>query len=141
MRRVTTGLGSLVIAAGLATTVAFGSAGAAPHVGAAGDELPNPVEEKRRELREAALQKVLKGDAKVENRNGSKVVKVGESQMTTVSGTVAEQDQYVELQREKTDKIFVVLAEFGDERHPNYPDKDQDPKTAGPATFNGPLHN
>src|SRR4051794_1298954 len=148
MRRVTAGLGSLAVAAGLATTVAFGSAGAAPPVGAAGqapgatsDELPNPVEEKRRELREAALQRVLKGDAKVQNRNGSKVVKVGTTATSTVSGTVAGEDQYVELQREKTDKIFVILAEFGNERHPDYPDKDQSAATPGPTDWNGPLHN
>ena len=148
MRRFTAGLGSLAVAAGLASTVALSSASAVPPEGSAGqpqqvvsDELPNPAETKRRELREAALQKVLKGEAKVQNRNGSKVVKVGETQTTTVSGTVAEQDQYVELQREKTDKIFVILAEFGTERHPSYPDKDQDPNTAGPTTWNGPLHN
>ena len=148
MRRFTAGLGSLAVAAGLASTVALSSASAVPPEGSAGqpqqvvsDELPNPAETKRRELREAALQKVLKGDAKVQNRNGSKVVKVGETQTTTVSGTVAQQDQYVELQREKTDKIFVILAEFGNEREPNYPDKDQDPKTPGPTTWNGPLHN
>ena len=50
-------------------------------------------------------------------------------------------DQYVELRREKTDRIFVVLAEFGNERHPDYPDQDTDPDTPGPATFEGPLHN
>ena len=139
MRRFTAGLGSLAVAAGLATTVALSSASAVPPEGSFGqpiraqsDELPNPVEAKRRELREAALQKVLKGEAKVQNRNGSKVVKVGETQTTTVSGTVAQQDQYVELQREKTDKIFVILAEFGNERDPSYPDKDTDPNTPGP---------
>src|SRR6185437_16718359 len=50
-------------------------------------------------------------------------------------------DKYVELSREKTDKIFVVLAEFGNQRHPSYPDQDTDPNTAGPAVFDGPLHN
>ena len=35
----------------------------------------------------------------------------------------------------------MVLAEFGNERHPSYPDKDTDPATQGPATFDGPLHN
>ena len=34
-----------------------------------------------------------------------------------------------------------VLAEFGDTRHPSYPDRDTDPNIPGPATFNGPLHN
>jgi immune inhibitor A len=49
--------------------------------------------------------------------------------------------QYVELEREATDRIFVVLTEFGNERHPDYPDQDTDPDTPGPARFDGPLHN
>jgi immune inhibitor A len=133
----------------LATTVAFGSAGAAaPPVGTAGqaagatsDELITPGEEKRRELREEALKRVIEGRSKVQNRNGSKVVKLGTTQTTTVSGKVAEEDQYVELQRERTDKIFVILAEFGNQRDPKYPDQDTDPNTPGPVKFDGPLHN
>ncbi len=52
-----------------------------------------------------------------------------------------QQDQYVELSQERADKIFVILAEFGNERHPDYPDVDTDPDTPGPTTFEGPLHN
>jgi len=118
MRRVAAGLGSLVIAAATATTSV-----AAPHT----DDLPNPSEQKRRELRQTAIQDVLTGRAKVQRRAGSQVVKVAD-------------DQYVELAREKTDKIFVVLAEFGDERHPDYPDQDTDPDVDGPSTWNGPAH-
>src|SRR5689334_20109606 len=99
MRRVTAGLGSLAVAAGLATTVALGSAGAAPPTGDLGqpqqagtDEVVTPAEKKRRELREVALTKVLKGQTKAQNRHGSKVVKVGTTQTTTVSGTVAGED-------------------------------------------------
>jgi immune inhibitor A len=136
MRKVGAGLGSLALAAGLATTFAL-SAGAAPPEGtsvqrAVADELPNRAEEKRRALREVALQKVLAGDAKVRRRGASRVVKVARA-----NG----EDQYVELAREKTDKIFVILAEFGDTRHPSYPDQDTNPNIPGPATFNGPLHN
>ena len=50
-------------------------------------------------------------------------------------------DQYVELSASGTDRIFVILAEFGDERHPSYPDQDTDPDIPGPTTFDGPLHN
>src|ERR1700754_1300130 len=149
MRRVTAGLGSLAVAAGLATTVAFGSAGAAaPPVGASGqsqgatsDELITPAEEKRREMRQEALTRVLKGESKVQSRNGSRVVKLGTTATTTVTGTVTGEDQYVELQRERTDKIFVILAEFGNQRDPKYPDQDTDPNTPGPVKFDGPLHN
>ena len=35
----------------------------------------------------------------------------------------------------------MILAEFGDTRHPSYPDRDTNPNIPGPATFNGPLHN
>jgi immune inhibitor A len=136
MRKVGAGLGSLALAAGLATTFAL-SAGAAPPDGATAapavvDELPNAAAEKRRALREVAIQQVLAGDATVRQRGASKVVKVARA-----NG----EDQYVELTREKTDKIFVVLAEFGDERHPSYPDQDTNPKIPGPAIFNGPVHN
>jgi immune inhibitor A len=128
----------------LATAVAI-DAGAAPPVGATQqqgglvaqtDDLPNPVEEKRRELRAEAIQQVLAGDAKVERRGASRVVKLSE----TGAPAAKAEDQYVELSREKTDKIFVVLAEFGNERHPEYPDQDTDKDVAGPTTWNGPAH-
>ncbi len=114
------------------------------------DDLPNPLEEKRRELRETALEQVLSGEADVEQRGASTVVKVSETAAPSqgnldsprANGTNGGgEDQYVELSREKTDKIFVILAEFGNERHPNYPDQDTDPDTPGPARFDGPLHN
>ena len=108
------------------------------------DELPNPMEAKRRELRDVAIQDVISGKAKPIQRNGSTVVKVGR---TPAGGNAAkragtsQRDQYVELQREKSDRIFVILAEFGNERHPSYPDQDTAPAVPGPVRFDGPLHN
>src|SRR5262245_43439363 len=137
-----------MVAAGL---TAMGTAAqAAPPMGdtaksvaAPVDDLPSPAQEKRRALRQEALADVLSGDKKAEKRGDSTVVKVGtkpaaKTKNKTKNGNV---DQDVELSREKTDKIFVVLAEFGNERHPSYPDQDTDPNTAGPARFDGPLHN
>jgi immune inhibitor A len=40
-----------------------------------------------------------------------------------------------------TDRIFVILAEFGNERDPRFPDQDTDPTTPGPQRFDGPVHN
>nr|WP_296074728.1 immune inhibitor A domain-containing protein [uncultured Actinoplanes sp.] len=100
------------------------------------DDLPNPLEDKRRALRTQAVSDVVSGKAKPESRNGSQVVKVGRD-WSSGRG----KDQYVELAREKTDRIFVILAEFGNERSPNYPDVDSDPDTPGPTVFDGPLHN
>ncbi|RYF28665.1 MAG: protease, partial [Comamonadaceae bacterium] len=121
------------------------------------DELPNPLESKRRELREQALTSVLDGDAKAVTKNGSSVVKVGSAaspadaarsankkatlKQRLSGGKAKHQDQYVELKQERKDKIFVILAEFGNERHPDYPDADTDPDTPGPTTFEGPLRN
>ena len=53
----------------------------------------------------------------------------------------ASRDQYVELENEGTDRVFTLLVEFGNQRHPDYPDQDTDPDTPGPARFDGPLHN
>jgi immune inhibitor A len=108
------------------------------------DDLPNPLEDKRRALREQAVADVVSGEAKAVTRNGSSVVKVGRTQGSGASNrTVAKagQDQYVEISRERTDRIFVILTEFGNERSPNFPDKDMAPTVPGPARFDGPLHN
>ena len=100
------------------------------------DELPNPLEEKRRESREVAISQILSGQATPEKRGTSTVVKIGQKGQTGKGGDTktkkARVDQYVELGREKTDKIFVVLAEFGNERHPSYPDQDTDPRHPRP---------
>ncbi len=120
------------------------------------DDRPSPQETKRRALRERALRMVLNGQSKVQTINGSRVVKVGsrEAPLTRAEQTRVRNgkvlksrkiDQYVELSREQTDKIFVVLTEFGNERgtdiDPRYGDIDTDPNTAGPTVFDGPLHN
>jgi immune inhibitor A len=100
------------------------------------DDLPNPLEDKRRAMRTQAVSDVVSGKVKPESRNGSQVVKVGKD-WSKGRG----KDQYVELAREKTDRIFVILAQFGNERSANYPDVDSDPDTPGPTVFDGPLHN
>ncbi|WP_239082530.1 immune inhibitor A domain-containing protein [Actinoplanes teichomyceticus] len=104
------------------------------------DDLPNPLEEKRRALREEAVSQLVSGKSKVESRNGSKVVNLGRTYGNGGFGHPG-RNQYVELGRERTDKIFVILTEFGSERHPSFPDKDTTEAYAGPSTFEGPLHN
>ena len=105
------------------------------------DDLPNPLEDKRRALRTQAVSDVVSGKAKAVTRNGSTVVKVGHTQGSGASKRHGGKDQYVELSRERSDKIFVILADFGDERDPRFPDQDTNPKIAGPARFDGPLNN
>jgi len=153
VRKVSAGLFSLALAATIGLSFASaGSAapprdatGSAPRASevSASDDLPSPLEDKRRELRQEALTKLLNGTGKAEKRGASTVMKLG----TKASGAKGQKnaqgkvDQYVELARETTDRIFVVLAEFGDERHPDYPDQDTAPAVPGPTTFEGPLKN
>ena len=126
------------------------STGAAPPPGtgvtaapqtAAADELPNPLEDKRRELKETAIEEVIAGTAQPQERHGSTVVKVGETSERGRGRDRGGRDQYVELENEGTDRVFTLLVEFGNQRHPDYPDQDTDPDTPGPARFDGPLHN
>ncbi|GAB3501058.1 immune inhibitor A [Phytohabitans suffuscus] len=155
MRKVMVGLLTVSLASGMGISLGPSALAAPPADTPAAalsqddaprrDELPNPLEDKRRDLREQGLTDVLNGRAKPENRNGSTVVKVGQSEGTGAlakkSGKNGKKDQYVELAREKTDRIFVILAEFGNERHPDYPDVDSDPTVPGPQRFDGPLRN
>ncbi|WP_432036695.1 immune inhibitor A domain-containing protein [Streptomyces cucumeris] len=64
-------------------------------------DLAGPYSKTQDAQREEALRQVISGDAKTAKRGGSQVVKLGKG-------------KYVELAREKTDKIFTILVEFGD---------------------------
>jgi len=164
VRRTAAGFLSLAVATGLGVTIAPAGwtapvaqrahpvAQQDPPDPVSGDELPNPQEEKRRALRQQAVTTLLNGTGTVQKRGPSTVMKVGETAATDNAAPgnrgrsgarkgAGRTGQYVELAREKTDRIFVVLAEFGTQRHPDYPDQDTDPNTPGPAVFDGPLHN
>ncbi len=148
MRKVFVGLLGLAVAglgfAAITPALAY-AAVLAPTAQAAeptpADDLPNPLEDKRRELRQQAVSGVLSGRIKTEVRNGSVVAKLGKTGTGNARNKKSGKDQYVELAREKTDRIFVILVEFGDQRSTNYPDQDTDPATPGPTRFDGPLHN
>ncbi|MFE6687930.1 immune inhibitor A domain-containing protein [Streptomyces sp. NPDC057743] len=64
-------------------------------------DLKGPFSERRTAQRTEALRQVISGDAQASERGGSKVVKLGKG-------------KYVELARQKTDKIFTILVDFGD---------------------------
>ncbi|MFH8516534.1 immune inhibitor A domain-containing protein [Streptomyces gelaticus] len=95
-------------------------------------DLKGPFTEQQDAQRQAALEQVISGDKKITKRGGSQVVKLDDK-------------KYVELGREKTDKIFTVLVEFGDQvDNTTMFDPDGDgPKPAVPKYGGtpGPLHN
>ncbi|MBT2382614.1 immune inhibitor A [Streptomyces sp. ISL-11] len=96
-------------------------------------DLKGPYSKKNEAQRKAALDKVIAGDARAEQRGASKVVQLGKG-------------KYVELAREKTDRIFTILVDFGDKvddttmYDPDGPDGPKPPvkKYGGTA---GPAHN
>ncbi|MFI9822392.1 immune inhibitor A domain-containing protein [Streptomyces sp. NPDC052013] len=83
-------------------------------------DLKGPLSDTQAAQREEALNQVISGKAAVKNREGSKVV-----QLKSKKGD----SKYVELGREKTDKIFTILVEFGDQIDSRY------------GGTPGPLHN
>ncbi|RMB81212.1 immune inhibitor A domain-containing protein [Streptomyces shenzhenensis] len=82
--------------------------------------LDGPLSRTQEAQRQEALNQVIAGKAQVKDRDGSKVVRLDSRK----GGS-----KYVELGREKTDKIFTILVEFGDQVDPRY----------GGSV--GPLHN
>ncbi|MFH9734551.1 immune inhibitor A domain-containing protein [Streptomyces sp. NPDC017260] len=91
-----------------------------PAKGMHSHDLKGPMSDTREAQREEALNQVISGKATVKKKDGSNVV-----QLKSKKGDA----KYVELGREKTDKIFTILVEFGDEVDSRY---GGDP---------GPLHN
>ncbi|MEW2807328.1 immune inhibitor A domain-containing protein [Streptomyces massasporeus] len=83
-------------------------------------DLEGPLSKTQDAQRQEALKQVISGKSKVKNREGSKVV-----QLKSKKGD----DKFVELGREKTDKIFTILVEFGDKVDSRY------------GGTPGPLHN
>ncbi|MFF7213409.1 immune inhibitor A domain-containing protein [Streptomyces sp. NPDC008238] len=99
-------------------------------------DLKGPLSERQAAQRQQAIEQVISGKSKVEDRGASDVVKLGKN-------------KYVELAREKTDKIFVILAEFGNNADPAYggtpgpahnqiakPDRTKDNSTEWQADYN-----
>ena len=152
MHRKTVGLLGVALVAGSIVAVAPTAFASAPTSAVAvrsvgdrvpTDDLPSAEGIKARELRQAAVQGVLNGQLTPQKINGSTVVKLGSQDQAKALGArlFQHKDKFVELSREKTDRIFVVLVEFGNERDPAYPDVDTNSAIPGPARFDGPLVN
>jgi immune inhibitor A len=96
-----------------------------PIQGGNSDNPGSPLANKQVALKQQALGAVLKGDG------AGKVMEVSHG-------------QYIELELERTDRIFVVIAEFGNTRHASFCDPGQTcafPPDGSALTYDGPLHN
>ncbi|SCD29864.1 immune inhibitor A [Streptomyces sp. DvalAA-14] len=137
------GLPAVTTAGAHAATPAADRAQPAPAAGhdpatSQAHNLPGPFSKQQSAERSAALQQVVSGDAAVQQRGGSQVVQL--------SGSKGKKGKYVELSREKTDKIFTILAEFGDsvDSTSSYdPDGPDGPEPPAPKYGGdpGPAHN
>jgi immune inhibitor A len=89
-------------------------------------DLPHPLGDKQRALREQALEEVLRGDATP--RGDNEVVEVANG-------------QYVELAQEDSDAIWTVLGEFSDLPHNEIPEPDRtvDNTTIWTSDFSQPY--
>ncbi|MFF5479811.1 immune inhibitor A domain-containing protein [Streptomyces sp. NPDC012935] len=101
--------------------------------------LDGPMSKTQEAQREEALNQLISGRAKAKKRDGSQVVELKSKKGDS---------KYVELGREKTDKIFTILVEFGDKisefggtpgpAHNEIaePDRKKDNSTAWQADYN-----
>ncbi|MER7750672.1 immune inhibitor A domain-containing protein [Kitasatospora sp. NPDC097643] len=87
--------------------------------------LPGPLTEKVEAEQKAATEQLLAGTAQVEEHGGGSSIKLGK-------------DKYVELARERTDKIFTILVDFGDQVDNTTKTADGKLKYGGTP---GPQHN
>ena len=92
-------------------------------------DLPNPLGDAQRDLREEAVKKLIKGEATTETRGGERVIKVKGSKNAAAKGTKAAKDKYVSWPVNREEDIFTVLADFGTKTKST---------TGGTA---GPVHN
>jgi immune inhibitor A len=89
------------------------------------DNMGSPLANKQAALKQQALAARLNGQ--------------GQGKIQEVSN-----GQFIELELERTDKIFVVIAEFGNTRHASFCDPGQTcafPPDGSAQTYEGPLHN
>ena len=91
-------------------------------------DLPNPLGDAQRKLRQEAVSKLLKGEATTEVRGGQRVIKIA-GNAKAAKGSKAAKDRFVSYPVEREEDIFTILADFGDGTKTN---------TGGSA---GPVHN
>lgn len=125
MRRLTRGLlagsASLLVAAGLAQPATATPPTDNPPRNDKAEQhrphnRPGPLTERQQQWRKQAMRELVSGEKRTKSKGGSTVVQLDEK-------------KFVELQVDKTDQIFSILSEFGDQY-----DSDL-------GTEPGPLHN
>lgn len=103
------------------------TAGVAPDDRAAStarhDDLPNPLGDAQRELRQDAVDQLMRGEARVVTRNGTKVIEVKSQDPAERHGKGAgkkkpPRTKYVQYDVNREASIFTILTDFGDQTLP-----------------------
>ncbi|MHA7190199.1 immune inhibitor A domain-containing protein [Arthrobacter sp. MDT2-16] len=100
-------------------TSSFTSSPSADGAAAKADDRSDPAADERRALNQQGVEKVISGEAKVEDRNGSKAVKVAPG-------------QWAQYGLQDSDQILSFLVDFGDKVDPRFP-------TSTPGPTNGAI--
>ena len=110
------------------------------------DDLPNPLGDAQRELREDAVDKLMRGEARVVTKNGTQVIEItSDDAAETHAKAKGHQDnptaakgkgkgkgkrtKYVQYDVDREASVFTILTDFGDQTKP---------AQGGEA---GPVHN
>lgn len=93
------------------------------------DNRPNPLAEQQNELRKAAVDALLKGEATTKTVNGKRVIALKGNEHGKGKGQKGKKERYVQYDVNREASILSFLVEFGDQTKP----------AAGGAA--GPLHN
>ena len=92
------------------------------------DDLPNPLGDAARKLRQDAVNKLVQGEATTEMRGGQRVSKL-KGDKKAKKGSKAAKDRFVSYPVNREEDIFTILTDFGSKT---------DSRTGGDA---GPVHN
>ncbi|EAP99397.1 putative secreted protease [Janibacter sp. HTCC2649] len=84
------------------------------------DDLPNPLGDAQRALRQDAINKLVKGEATTEIRGGQRVIKIAGDDKAAkgAKGAKGSKDRFVSYPVEREEDIFTILAEFGTQTKP-----------------------
>lgn len=79
------------------------------------DDRRDHLQARQRAMKQRAVEMVVSGEARVQDRGGSKSVKVAPG-------------QWVQYELQDTDQLFSILVEFGDQIDPRFPDAPKGPQ-------------
>jgi immune inhibitor A len=88
------------------------------------DDLKSPTTERARDLRQAAVEKLIKGEAELKTINGARVIEVksdpadAEGKVRSTKARPSKKSKYVQYDVDREGHIFTILTDFGTKTDP-----------------------